>query len=154
MIAGWISFLLIWLTLASTYAGVSVLGLAVLTGYGAITLHRRRSERQPIPQPQTGQLTSCVKCGRDYQEHLNGWCPVLPQGTPPRGERNSRHIPQDVRIRVAARDQGRCRQCQSDADLHYDHVIPYSRAGANTSSNIQLLCGRCNRAKGADDIPV
>lgn len=88
--------------------------------------------------------------------------PPLPPGWPlwiedvhaPLGERNTRHVPQDVKIAVAARDSGRCRQCGSAEDLHFDHVIPWSRGGANTISNIQLLCGPCNRRKGADDIPA
>ena len=70
------------------------------------------------------------------------------------GERNSRVIPQDVKIAVAVRDQGKCVQCGSAEDLHYDHKIPWSRGGSNTVNNIQLLCGPCNRRKGADDIPV
>jgi hypothetical protein len=70
------------------------------------------------------------------------------------GERNSRVIPQDVKIAVALRDQGRCVQCGSTEKLHFDHKIPWSRGGTNTVNNIQLLCGRCNRRKGVDDIPV
>jgi hypothetical protein len=68
------------------------------------------------------------------------------------GERNSRLIPQDVKIQVSVRDQGRCVQCGSDEDLHYDHKIPWSKGGTNTDNNIQLLCGTCNRRKGTDDI--
>jgi hypothetical protein len=68
---------------------------------------------------------------------------------PPVGERARRSIPQDVKIAVSARDGGRCRQCGSTAQLHFDHVIPISRGGANIVANIQLLCGACNRAKGA-----
>jgi hypothetical protein len=67
----------------------------------------------------------------------------------PVGERAKRSIPQDVKIAVSARDAGRCRQCGSTHQLHFDHVIPISRGGANTVANIQLLCGACNRAKGA-----
>jgi hypothetical protein len=67
----------------------------------------------------------------------------------PVGERAKRVIPQDVKIAVSARDGGRCRQCGSTQQLHFDHVIPISRGGANTVANIQLLCGACNRAKGA-----
>jgi len=70
------------------------------------------------------------------------------------GERNTRVIPQDVKIAVAVRDQGRCVECGSNEDLHYDHKIPWSRGGTNTINNIQLLCGTCNRRKGADDIPM
>ncbi|MGH7489948.1 MAG: HNH endonuclease [bacterium] len=69
-------------------------------------------------------------------------------------ERNTRAIPQDVKIEVAVRDGGRCRQCGSNKELHFDHVIPWSKGGPNTVDNIQLLCGTCNRRKGADDIPA
>ena len=65
------------------------------------------------------------------------------------GERHRRIIPQDVKIAVSAHDGGRCRKCGSSEKLHFDHVIPVSKGGANTVANIQLLCGACNRAKGA-----
>jgi HNH endonuclease len=108
-------------------------GLA-LAGYAG---YRVRSRRQVLP------------AGRPPVQ------PAATFGTPaPVGERNTRSIPQDVKIAVAVRDGGRCRQCGSTADLHYDHVIPWSKGGANTVANIQLLCGPCNRRKGADDIPV
>jgi len=83
-----------------------------------------------------------------------GWQFWIPDQPAPVGERNTRTIPQDVKIAVAARDGGRCRQCGSAQDLHFDHVIPWSKGGANTVQNIQLLCGPCNRRKGADDIPA
>jgi hypothetical protein len=83
-----------------------------------------------------------------------GWQFWVPDDQAPVGERNTRSIPQDVKIAVAARDGGRCRQCGSATDLHFDHVIPWSKGGANTVANIQLLCGPCNRRKGADDIPL
>ncbi len=74
-----------------------------------------------------------------------------PRGAP--GERNSRVIPQNVKIAVSVRDQGKCVQCGSTDDLHFDHKVAWSRGGTNTVNNIQLLCGTCNRRKGADDIP-
>ena len=83
-----------------------------------------------------------------------GWRFWVPDNLAPVGERNTRSIPQDVKIAVAARDGGRCRQCGSTTELHFDHVIPWSKGGANTVTNIQLLCGPCNRRKGADDIPA
>jgi len=83
-----------------------------------------------------------------------GWQFWITDDQAPTGQRNTRAIPQDVKIAVAARDGGRCRQCSSAQDLHFDHVIPWSKGGANTVQNIQLLCGRCNRRKGADDIPA
>lgn len=60
----------------------------------------------------------------------------------------SRTVPQAVKVAVAARDAGRCRRCGSGTALQYDHVVPYSLGGrSDDPSNIQLLCGRCNRRK-------
>lgn len=56
-------------------------------------------------------------------------------------------IPDDVKLIVWRRDQGRCVKCGSNVELQYDHIIPFSRGGANTVANLQILCGRCNRAK-------
>jgi hypothetical protein len=75
--------------------------------------------------------------------------PIITDIPEPVGERHKRVIPQAVKIAVSARDGGRCRKCGSTQQLHFDHVIPVSRGGANTVANIQLLCGPCNRAKGA-----
>lgn len=83
-----------------------------------------------------------------------GWQFWVPAARGAVGERNTRVIPQDVKIQVSVRDQGRCVQCGSAEDLHYDHKIPWSKGGANTVNNIQLLCGTCNRRKGANDVPV
>jgi hypothetical protein len=85
-----------------------------------------------------------------------GWQLWLPAAATTRGapgERNSRVIPQDVKIAVTVRDQGKCVQCGATDDLHFDHKIPWSRGGTNTVNNIQLLCGSCNRRKGAYDVP-
>jgi 5-methylcytosine-specific restriction endonuclease McrA len=58
-------------------------------------------------------------------------------------------IPRDVRLAVWRRDRGRCRECADGFDLQYDHVIPVALGGASSVDNLQLLCGDCNRAKGA-----
>ncbi len=59
------------------------------------------------------------------------------------------HIPKSVKIHVWQRDQARCVNCGSNEKLEYDHIIPLSKGGSNTERNIQLLCERCNRSKGA-----
>jgi 5-methylcytosine-specific restriction endonuclease McrA len=58
-------------------------------------------------------------------------------------------IPRDVQMFVWQRDYGRCVQCGSNENLEYDHIIPVSRGGSSTARNVQLLCQRCNRRKGA-----
>lgn len=56
-------------------------------------------------------------------------------------------IPDDVKLLVWQRDQGRCIKCGSNVELQFDHIIPVSLGGASTPENLQILCGRCNRAK-------
>ena len=58
-------------------------------------------------------------------------------------------IPDEVRIFVWQRDQGGCVRCGSQERLEFDHIIPLAKGGGNTERNIQLLCERCNRQKGA-----
>ena len=64
-------------------------------------------------------------------------------------QRDSRSIPPVVRAEVWRRDGGACVECQATEYLEFDHVIPWSRGGATSVGNLQLLCRRCNLAKGA-----
>ena len=59
-------------------------------------------------------------------------------------------IPEKTRIEVWRRDEGKCVKCGSNERLEYDHIIPISKGGSNTARNIQLLCEKCNRSKGAN----
>ena len=72
----------------------------------------------------------------------------LAQHTEPRTDRTG--IPEQVRIAVWRRDNGRCVRCSSRERLEYDHIVPVSRGGSNTVRNIELLCETCNRSKGAN----
>lgn len=103
------------------------------------------SPPQRRPQPRQPQDSTGLPPQRPSGPRLD-----IPE---PVGERHRRSIPQDVKIAVSARDHGRCRQCGSTEQLHFDHVIPVSKGGANTVANIQLLCGPCNRTKGARLMP-
>ena len=63
-------------------------------------------------------------------------------------DENTRMIPSFVKQEVWKRDRGRCRLCGSNKNLHFDHIIPWSRGGSSlTSDNIQLLCAKHNLAK-------
>ncbi len=59
-----------------------------------------------------------------------------------------RLIPSWVKLEVWKRDHGRCVTCGAISDLHFDHIIPYSKGGSSKDTkNIQILCGRHNLAK-------
>ncbi|MBS1261421.1 MAG: hypothetical protein MAG453_00742 [Calditrichaeota bacterium] len=60
----------------------------------------------------------------------------------------TRMIPTNVKREVWRRDGGKCVVCGSDRNLHFDHVIPWSKGGSSiTASNIQLLCAKHNIEK-------
>jgi HNH endonuclease len=74
--------------------------------------------------------------------------PIATQYTLTNGGKGSRTaIPDDVKLLVWQRDHGRCVKCGSNSELQFDHIIPLSLGGADTPENLQILCGRCNRAK-------
>jgi hypothetical protein len=61
---------------------------------------------------------------------------------------HNRIIPTLVKVEVWKRDKGKCQLCKSNKNLHYDHVIPFSKGGSSlTSENIRLLCARHNLKK-------
>jgi hypothetical protein len=59
-----------------------------------------------------------------------------------------RVIPTAVKLEVWKRDGGKCVKCGSTDELHFDHIIPYSRGGTSLKAdNVQLLCARHNLQK-------
>jgi len=58
-------------------------------------------------------------------------------------------IPENVRLFVWQRDQGRCVKCGLRERLEFDHIIPVASGGSSTERNVQLLCESSNRSKGA-----
>ena len=64
--------------------------------------------------------------------------------------RRRQPIPDDVKVNVWQRDRGRCVKCGSQETLEFDHIIPLSKGGGNTTRNIQLLCEKCNREKAGN----
>lgn len=61
---------------------------------------------------------------------------------------HDRIIPASVKMEVWKRDKGHCVICGSQDNLHFDHIIPYSKGGSSlVAENIQLLCARHNLAK-------
>lgn len=61
-----------------------------------------------------------------------------------------RIIPSSVKQEVWKRDQGKCVACGAEDELHFDHVLPFSKGGTSlTAQNVQLLCARHNLSKSA-----
>jgi hypothetical protein len=71
------------------------------------------------------------------------------KGSPRRGP-SRQFISNDVKITVWKREKGCCVKCGSNKNLEFDHIIPVAMGGSSTERNLQLLCERCNREKGAD----
>jgi hypothetical protein len=65
-------------------------------------------------------------------------------------KKHSRIIPAHVKLEVWKRDAGKCIKCGSDNELHFDHILPFSKGGTSLKAdNIQLLCARHNLQKSA-----
>lgn len=63
-------------------------------------------------------------------------------------------VPHSVRFQVLADSNRRCALCgasEKERPLHVDHILPRSRGGTNERTNLQVLCARCNTAKGNRD---
>lgn len=63
----------------------------------------------------------------------------------------SRNIPMATKLKVVRRDRYLCAICKrtiSDEEINYDHIIPWSKGGATTESNLRVLCADCNRKRG------
>jgi HNH endonuclease len=60
----------------------------------------------------------------------------------------TRVIPTAVKLEVWRRDEGKCVKCGAKDNLHFDHIIPFSKGGTSMdATNIQLLCVRHNLEK-------
>lgn len=61
----------------------------------------------------------------------------------------------NLRERIKIRDNYTCKNCglsikdEPNLLLEIDHIIPISKGGMSTEGNLQTLCWKCNRSKGA-----
>lgn len=65
-------------------------------------------------------------------------------------QEQTRQIPGPVKAEVYIRDGGKCVMCGASDNIHFDHILPYSKGGTSLKvENIQLLCARHNLQKSA-----
>ena len=67
--------------------------------------------------------------------------------------RTKREPSNRLKIQVLMRDGNRCRLCGVECNdglhnIHFDHIIPWSKGGETVLENLQVLCNKCNLAKG------
>ncbi len=58
-----------------------------------------------------------------------------------------------LKVQVLMRDGNKCRLCGVECNdglhnIHFDHIIPWSKGGETVLENLQVLCSDCNLAKG------
>src|SRR3954464_15319012 len=87
-----------------------------------------RSENLSLPRPVVIRLVTYVRVPRDT------------------------HRRKITRRAVFARDRWTCQYCGSRSNLTVDHVIPRSKGGDSSWTNIVASCAPCNRRKG-DHLP-
>ncbi|WP_439488285.1 HNH endonuclease [Algoriphagus sp.] len=52
------------------------------------------------------------------------------------------------RVNLFRRDRGECQYCGSKKQLTIDHVVPRSKGGKSSWTNLTTACHRCNVVKG------
>ena len=65
-------------------------------------------------------------------------------------ENQRKLMTRDLREKIIERDDGVCQICRkkcSSFELEIDHILPISKGGKTTPSNLQVLCAACNRKK-------
>ena len=72
------------------------------------------------------------------------------------GKNDDTQIPPRVRLRVFEMARGCCAKCSRRIGGRivpcYDHIVAIANGGANSESNLQLLCTDCHREKTGSDV--
>lgn len=107
-------------------------------------LHYCENEGLDAPSVKALILTRAERRGREVERAKA----VVARGRRSQPERRG-YIPPELRQYIFERDDHACRRCGSRHELQLDHIIPVALGGSSEPGNLEVLCGPCNRTKGA-----
>jgi len=71
--------------------------------------------------------------------------------------KTKRNISERLKVQILMRDGNKCKLCGiivTGDNIHFDHIIPWSKGGETVLENIQVLCAKHNLAKGNIEINI
>lgn len=120
----------------------------ILSEMGSDFFHVFKTIKRQYPQVNDAELSNhSYNISKKYIEDLQKKVEEQQKELAEKIAGSSRHIPSDIRRTVWSRDKGRCVLCGNQENLEYDHIIPFSKGGAHSVSNIRILCRACNRRR-------
>lgn len=129
---------------------------AIADALQLVEAKRRENDKNPSQSEQGIELARLTAAARsDRTDHINFRREfyrkvIISAGIVPLDQRRTFNL--EEKAALYFRDGKKCKMCDVEfdiADLEVDHVVPFSRGGRTDLSNAQLLCVKCNRAKGA-----
>jgi hypothetical protein len=112
-------------------------------------MNRRPERSLKMPERKLPYMVKCAReeCGKEFLKTEGGrrYC----------SDECAAFVFDDGRARfvIFSRDRFTCIYCGTSAthdfaELHLDHVVPFSMGGASTADNLVTACKRCNSEKG------
>lgn len=93
---------------------------------------------------------SCNRTTKNWRENNKSVCRIYNNNRRLRTIENGGKLSNGLAEKLIRLQKGKCACCKSKLlSYHMDHVMPIAKGGANSDSNIQLLCPTCNHKKHA-----
>ncbi len=99
------------------------------------------------------RLAREVRVGSNETPQLTPWKVTHRADLPTRSDTAKLAPYTTHRHTLFGKQEGRCGGCRTDFPFklyEVDHIVPKSKGGTDSPENLQLLCGHCNKTKGAN----